>query len=82
LTRSLLESPLAWSHRAIFTGEGLTHHPAVDLFAFTREFWQAHEKELPDLVMGLDFAWHRVLVEWLKRAGAKELNMEVWRKAA
>lgn len=82
ITAELVRTTPAYAHRSLWAKEGLTYHPAVDLFAMTKEFWLAHEKELPDLVLGVDFVWHQVLAVWLEKHAATELPMAVWRKAA
>lgn len=52
-----------------------TWHPVCDLFIFTRAWWFEHEKELPDLVMGQDHHWPRVLMELIKKHGGTELAL-------
>jgi hypothetical protein len=38
------------------------------------EFWKKILPEIPDLVMGLDGMWSRVLLELFKANGAKEIE--------
>lgn len=52
-----------------------TWHPVADLFAFTKSWWLEHEKELPDLVMGQDQYWPRILMELILKHGGVELPM-------
>jgi hypothetical protein len=51
-----------------------TFAPIVDLFAAPVEFWKKILPEIPDLVMGLDGMWSRVLLELFKANGAKEIE--------
>lgn len=53
------------------------HHPAVDMFCFRKSWWQANQKDLPDLVFGKDFIWHRVFSEFLKGKGAVEIQFAI-----
>jgi predicted GH43/DUF377 family glycosyl hydrolase len=53
----------------------LTFHPTADCFCFTKKWWFEHEKELPDLIMGQDHHWPRVLSELIKKHGGTELPM-------
>jgi hypothetical protein len=48
--------------------------PCVDLFAAPVEFWQKILPEIPDMVMGTDSYWSRVLLELFKMNGAKEIG--------
>jgi len=50
-----------------------TWHPIPDFFAFTKAWWLEHEKELPDLIMGMDHWWPRCLMELIKKHGGTEL---------
>lgn len=70
---------LCYAHRRVVskeTGQPLWH-PAVDLFCFPKKWWQAHQEEMPDMVMGTDYLWERTLLEVLKRNGAVELTFGV-----
>jgi hypothetical protein len=51
-----------------------TFAPIVDLFAAPVEFWKKILPEIPDLVMGLDGMWSRVLLEIFKAKNAKEIE--------
>ncbi len=63
------------ARRTLRDESGDTFHPVADLFAFTRSWWFEHEKELPDLIMGQDHFWPRVLMELIKKHGGTELPM-------
>lgn len=52
-----------------------TWHPVPDMFAFTKAWWLEHEKEIPDLVMGQDQHWPRVLMQLIREHGGTELPM-------
>jgi hypothetical protein len=76
-----LPKPPFYSHRCTMTdpallkfgyANNLTHHPFIDLFAFTKEWWLQHVAEYPDLIMDDDNVWSRVLAELIKRRGGKE----------
>lgn len=47
------------------------------LFAFSKEFWVKHSRELPDFIHGPDSHWATVLIEWMKLHGGKELKVSV-----
>lgn len=62
------------SHRCTRDDVGnLTHHPAIDVFAFTKQWWNEHKKEYPDFIMGRDYLWQRALKQLILRHGGKEL---------
>jgi hypothetical protein len=52
--------------------------PAYDLFAFTKAWWREHQKDLPDLLLGKDLWWHRVMMEFIKANGGIELPFTVY----
>lgn len=52
--------------------------PAFDLFAFTKAWWRANQNDLPDMLLGKDIWWHRVMMEFIKSKGGKELPFEVF----
>lgn len=81
LTEALLDKPEQpkFAHRSIQGPNGKSWHPVVDLFAFTKGWWEQHRKELPEMVMGMDRNWPRILAEMLKGHGAKELKFSVYR---
>lgn len=71
-----------FSHRSY--RDPLEYNPAIDLFAFTKQWWQQHQSEYPDMVLGRDGFWQITLCELLKAHGAKELPFTTYsqRKAA
>lgn len=62
-----------FSRRNIKAEAGLEHHPAIDLFAFTKDWWQKHVSEMPDMVMDSGPLWGRVLNELMLKHGGKEV---------
>lgn len=73
-----------WQHAPCFAHRRLeapnTHHPAVDLFCFTKAWWRAHQAEYPPrMVLGLDPYWGRCLLELVKKHGGTELTEAVSR---
>lgn len=69
-----------WHHRVLTGPTSTTHHPAVDLFCFTKKWWREHQDEYPArMVMGQDPYWHRILMELVKKHGGKELKGCVYR---
>ena len=52
-------------------------HPTPDLFAFTPAWWKAHRNDVPDMIMGRDYHWPRVLLELFKAHGGTELRCGV-----
>lgn len=81
LTETLLDKPEQpkFSHRSIRGTNGNSWHPVVDLFAFTKRWWEEHRKMVPEMVMGMDRNWPRVFAEFLKGNGAKELPFSIYR---
>jgi predicted GH43/DUF377 family glycosyl hydrolase len=69
----------SWSHRMIREESGDTFHPAADLFAFTKHWWNEHAKEYPNLIMGMDPHWHMVLLALLKKHGGIEIQNAIYR---
>jgi len=53
----------------------MSHHPTVDFFAFSKQWWQMHQREVPDMVLGKDIYWPRVLTELFKANGGIELPL-------
>lgn len=51
-----------------------TFAPVVDMFAAPVEFWRKVFPEVPDVVMGNDGFWSRILLEIFKAHGAKEVE--------
>lgn len=68
----------SFSHRAIQDGDFTYYHPSTDLFLFTREWWRAHQSEYPDMIMGKDPYWHRVLKELMILHGGQSLPFAVF----
>ena len=54
----------------------------VDLFCFTKSFWDAITAEVPEMVMGRDPYWSRVLMEIMRSHGAKEVKNVCYRVEA
>ena len=52
-----------------------SYSPFVDLFAFTKEWWEAHREELPELIMGADVMWNQVLKALILKHGGTELPL-------
>lgn len=80
LFKRLTDGPLpAYAHRTIRDKDGDTFHPAVDLFAFKKSWWDEHVKEFPTMIMGMDTFWNRVLLDLFLKHGARELPFAVHR---
>lgn len=78
ITEALIANAPCFHHRRLANPD--THHPAVDLFCFTKKWWLEHKDEYPSsMVMGLDHHWHRILMELVKKHGGKELKGCVYR---
>lgn len=75
------EGPL-FARRIVRSPDGDSCHPYVDLFAFTKKWWQQHEAEFPAFVWGIDPFWNRTLMEFAKQRGAKECEGLVYRSPA
>lgn len=78
LTKKILAQHPCFSHRMTVDGDIMFHHPAIDLFAFTKSWWQQHQAELPDFVMGKDNRWDRVFMELMKLHGGTEIKEAVY----
>lgn len=68
-----------YCHRAIRENGIDTYHPAVDLFCFTKKWWMDHKAAYPNMIMGMDYQWHRVLMELIKKYGGKEIKGACYR---
>jgi hypothetical protein len=51
-----------------------TFFPAVDLFAAPVDFWVKIFPSIPDVVMGADAYWPRILMEIFRANGAVEIS--------
>ena len=51
----------------------LEHHPAGELFAFTKKWWREHQSKVPDFILGKDHYFLRAFLEFMRQNGAKEL---------
>jgi hypothetical protein len=81
LDDALLANAPCYAHRCLRDESGhTTWHPAVDLFAFTKLWWNEHGRELPDLLLSKDPYWSRCLYELIKLHGGKELPNAIWRR--
>lgn len=69
--KQILEKAPCYAHRSI---EG-QYHPAVDMFAFRKAWWDEHCKDYPEFVLGHDPFWNRVLWEIMKAHGGTELDI-------
>jgi hypothetical protein len=74
LDRDLLTVAPSYAYRMNRKDGHDTFAPIVDLFAAPVEFWKKILPEIPDLVMGLDGMWSRVLLEIFKAKNAKEIE--------
>lgn len=68
----------AYARRTI-QDDVLSWHPAADVFMFTKEWWRKHQHEVPDLLMGGDSMWSRVMLELFRSTGATELEFAISR---
>lgn len=71
LTERILSSNLCYAHR-VTDGK---YHPGIDLFCFPKSWWTKNRADLPNLIMGRDVHWQKVLLAALKRDGAVELPL-------
>ena len=69
-----------FSRRVIRRGDTEEAHPAYDLFAFTKEFWQAHGGDLADVLWSDEYGWTQLVAAWMRKHGAKEVNGVCWRE--
>jgi predicted GH43/DUF377 family glycosyl hydrolase len=69
-----------WSHRHPKNAHWL--NTPVDLFAFTKKWWVEHQGEYPDMILGTDPSWWRVLMELIKLHGGKEVTGVIKREQA
>ena len=70
--KQILAKAPCYAHRSI----GGQYHPAVDMFAFSKAWWDSIKNDFPDFVFGHDTSWHRVLWEIMKANGGTELEAE------
>jgi predicted GH43/DUF377 family glycosyl hydrolase len=52
----------------------------VDLFAFTKKWWRDNQADYPDMSLGLDPHWHRVLAELMRLTGGREVKDLIYRE--
>lgn len=77
ITERLMANEACYAHRV--QGEPALHNPATDLFCATREWWEKHFMEIPDLVWGRDQIWASVLQMMFRKHGAVELVNAVYK---
>lgn len=70
-----------FAHRTVRDEAASSFHPAADLFCFSKKWWREHQSDYPDMVMGKDPYWHRILMELIKNDGGKELKSVIYRNA-
>lgn len=69
----------AYCHRYYRTEEGDTWSPMVDLFAFTKKWWQENQSRYPEFFLAHDHFWNRTLLALLHTHGAREIPGGVFR---
>lgn len=74
-----LESPY-YSRRITRSEKGDKTESHIDLFCFTKQWWLDHQHEYPDMVMGRDPYWGRILSELMKLNGGQEVRGVCWRE--
>lgn len=52
----------------------------IDLFHFPKSWWLEHQHEYPDMIMGRDVFWGKVLAELIKLHGGQEVRGLCWRE--
>lgn len=73
--------PCGYAHRLVTDEEGRkTWFPEVDLFAFTKTWWEENRKDVLDFVMAPDRWWHRSLLEIMRSKGGANLTGAAWRR--
>lgn len=78
----ILDGP-AFAHRYIIDENGIASwHPACDLFAFTKKWWNENQASIPDFWLGYDQFWNRVLRETIVRSGGVDLGFVIQRPAS
>ena len=55
----------------------LNWYPGSDWFFMTREWWEKHSVEMPDMLVGREY-WDAVLRQVIKRHGTREITAAVW----
>jgi hypothetical protein len=69
------KNPASYAYRMNRDKDGNdTFVPAIDLFAAPVGFWVEIFNEIPDIVMGLDNYWGRLLMEIFRKHGAVEIE--------
>jgi len=73
--------PLGWGTRWVADSEAEegVPHADVDLFTFTAKWCRDNLSKLPDVIMGNDPYWHRLLKEYIRSTGGQESNSATFR---
>jgi len=69
-----------YCHRATRSPKGEKIESQIDLFCFTKKWWLEHQHEYPDMIMGRDLYWGRILSELIKLHGGSEVRGLCWRE--
>lgn len=72
-----------FAFRRIKDKDGTTHHPAADLFAFTKKWWRENQSKYPNgkgsMLMGSDYYWNQVMLSMFRMNGATEIENAIYR---
>ena len=71
----------AYAYRMTRNGTGDTFSPIVDMFCARKEWWQSHLAEIPDFLLGSDYAWSEALRVLFVKHGAKDVTGVCYREA-
>ena len=55
----------------------LQWYPGSDWFWFSREWWERHGPDMPDMVIGREY-WDAVLRQIMKRSGGSAIPFSIW----
>ncbi len=77
ISETITEHESSYAYRI----EGGTFKPVVDMFCASRDWWKAHMKEIPDLILSKDFYWSHALWAIFRKHGAVDVTGCVYREA-
>ena len=79
VTTKLLDRSPCYAMRVVRGKDGDTWSAHADLFAFNKAFWDRVATHIPEMVLGRDPYWPRVMLEVMRSHGAAEIHSAVYR---
>lgn len=77
----VIDADAAFSRRVVNDDGKSFYSPAIDWFCFTKKWWQDNQNDYPDMILGKDRYWDRVLAHLILSKGGQEIPDVVWSPA-